>query len=415
MHVGAGKGQQYRSKAAANEPSHRINGGEATYEIVDNRLEAVQLQKLQRTADNSPQAERIGRMEAILEIAPVPAADKPRSSQNNTCTHTAACMPVQLKLVDGAQYYAVDPSGSFFTTTFKELINKIGAYNKGHGRAGLVVLRDETREMLARKDDPRRKQVLTILLDDINHELAAHQEMEAETEGGGSLQQWAASVDEKRDADQGATVNALTAMGQGKGTLTKVLDKNWFKLAIEATGHLAMGVIGVAASGAAVVGTVGVLLFQGIAGILGGIGQMAIGVSKAVRAHLMRIGKGAMLAALTGFEATVGTITSTLGAVAGWGAVGPIVSGIAGVISNIIKAVRAYFTGNEKMPKWLRGVLVVLESVFGLLGKIGSAIAGLVAQAAVAVTKFVGALIGELVLAVKGARGIKMYDDAPDK
>jgi len=460
MNTHADRAQENKSQSMANAVSQKQSSGESSFQFDDSRPEAIVQRKLQEVTDNSPQVMLLkafhemandspekekqlphegwravqqvqDRVKPTLQAKGLSINDGPALEREADLMGTKAAtikslvptsvsqaadakgVPVQLKLVEGARYYAVDPSGSFLTTTFKKLINRIDAYNKTHSRTDLGLLHDKTLAMETRKKEPRRKQVLTILLDDINHELSAHQEVESETRGDVNLQKRADLVDEKRAADQGATVNAISAMGQGKGTLRKVLDKNWIKLAIEATGHLAMGVIGVAASGVAVVGTSGVLLFQGVAGILGGIGQMAIGVSKGMRAHLMRIGELALQATLTGFEATVGTVTSALGAVAGWGAIGPIVSGIAGGISNMIKAVRAYYTGNDKMPKWLRGVLVVLESVFGLLGRIGSAIANLVADAAVAVSKLVIALISELVLAVKGTRGIKMYDDAP--
>ena len=62
----ANKSRENQARALGNQPSQGKNGSKTTFDIVDNRPEAIQLRRLQEMADNSPQAKRL---EALQEMA----------------------------------------------------------------------------------------------------------------------------------------------------------------------------------------------------------------------------------------------------------------------------------------------------------------------------------------------------------
>jgi len=72
----ANKSQENQVRAVANQPSRRKEGSKATFVLVDNRPEAIQLRKLQEMADNSPQAKEAARLQAMMDSSPQMVAQR---------------------------------------------------------------------------------------------------------------------------------------------------------------------------------------------------------------------------------------------------------------------------------------------------------------------------------------------------
>ncbi len=189
--------------------------------------------------------------------------------------------------------------------------------------------------------------------------------------------------------------------------LKEFLSVKSVALALEGVGHIVAGVIAVAAGGATAASLVGVA--PGTIAIVGGVGQILIGISKWVRAAIVGWAKAhndngkptdqakAWIDGLTAFEAAIGVSSAvvTAGAAA---LVGTIISGIA----SLVKLIRAAMSGvlNKKLPEWV----VMLEGVGGVFGSLG-AIVGKGAAGAVD-------LIKTLVNYIKTFRGAAAADEA---
>ncbi len=70
MYTHTAKSQENKSRNVASQPSSNVDGGHATFQLEDNRPEAVQLKKLQMMADNSPQAANAARLQAMARSRP---------------------------------------------------------------------------------------------------------------------------------------------------------------------------------------------------------------------------------------------------------------------------------------------------------------------------------------------------------
>jgi predicted MPP superfamily phosphohydrolase len=66
MKTSADKTQENRNRAVANTISRKQSSG-GTFQLVDNRPETVQLQKLQEMMANSPHAKKIAQFQAMAD------------------------------------------------------------------------------------------------------------------------------------------------------------------------------------------------------------------------------------------------------------------------------------------------------------------------------------------------------------
>lgn len=189
--------------------------------------------------------------------------------------------------------------------------------------------------------------------------------------------------------------------------IKKFLSVKSVTLGLEGLGHIVAGIVAVAAGGATAASLVGVA--PGTVAIVGGVGQILIGVSKWVRAAIVgwanahnEDGKPskeakAWIDGLTAFEAAIGVSSAvvTAGAAA---LVGTIISGMA----SLIKLIRAAMSGvlNKKLPGWV----VALEGAMGVFGSLGSII-GKGAAGAVDLIKM-------LVNSIKTFRGVATAEQA---
>ncbi len=226
------------------------------------------------------------------------------------------------------------------------------------------------------------------------------------------------SVHEQESLNSGASTmqhKETTVQRQEKVTqrlsvfkkLKEFLSVKSVALALEGIGHIAAGVIAVAAGGATAASLVGVA--PGTIAIVGGVGQILIGVSKWVRAAIVGWAKAhnengkptekakAWIDGLTAFEAAIG-ISSTVVTAGASALVGAIIGGIA----SLVKLIRAAMSGilNKKLPDWV----VMLEGLGGAFGSLASMV-GKGASGAVDVIKFI-------VNSIKSFRGAAAADEA---
>ena len=74
MYTHTAKSQENKSRNVAS----KVDGGHATFQLEDNRPEAVQLKKLQMMADNSLQAAKAARLQAMANSGPYSVAQRMR-------------------------------------------------------------------------------------------------------------------------------------------------------------------------------------------------------------------------------------------------------------------------------------------------------------------------------------------------
>ncbi len=67
MNTHADKTQEIKSQSVANEVSQKQGSGKATFQLVDNRPEAVTQRKLQEMVNNSPQAKQDAQLQAMAD------------------------------------------------------------------------------------------------------------------------------------------------------------------------------------------------------------------------------------------------------------------------------------------------------------------------------------------------------------
>lgn len=178
------------------------------------------------------------------------------------------------------------------------------------------------------------------------------------------------------ELSQAATYDTVQRLGIFD-KIKKALSVKSVALGIEGLGHIIAGIVAVAAGGATAASLVGVA--PGTVAIVGGVGQILIGVSKWVRAAIVgwanyhsdgKLSDSAKgwVDGLTGFEAAIG-ISSTVVTAGASALVGAILGGI----SSLIKLIRAVVSGtggmsNKKLPGWI----VTLESVFGVFSSLSA-------------------------------------------
>lgn len=161
-----------------------------------------------------------------------------------------------------------------------------------------------------------------------------------------------------------------------KPALTSIIS-----LSLEGAGHVAMGILATIAGAGAISSLA--LAPVGLISILGGVGQMVVGVSKWVRAGMLGYARskneplssalGKAFSALTAVEGAIILATSIAGA-ASAGAIVGIVSKSIGALSALIKLLRGGLSVSDKvrakMPKWI----VVIEGIISGLGAIPAAL-----------------------------------------
>ena len=78
MYTHTAKSQENKSRNVASQPSSKVDGGHATFQLEDNRPEAVQLKKLQMMADNTLKAAKAARLQAMANSGPYSVAQRMR-------------------------------------------------------------------------------------------------------------------------------------------------------------------------------------------------------------------------------------------------------------------------------------------------------------------------------------------------
>lgn len=193
------------------------------------------------------------------------------------------------------------------------------------------------------------------------------------------------------------------------GRIKRWLGKGW-RLAVEATGHFIQGIIQTIAGFGATLSVAGAL--PGIVAGIGGIVQLVIGISKSVRAHILRTGKKAKSTfnKLIGFEAVLGTLSAISGIVSGaisldtWKRVAEIIFKSADTLGGIIKFVRSFLDDKPGMKR-VKGILIMIESGIGFLTGLGSGIAQGIGKGAGWILKVIASVIKKIITLFKGRRG----------
>jgi hypothetical protein len=193
------------------------------------------------------------------------------------------------------------------------------------------------------------------------------------------------------------------------GRIKRWLGKGW-RLAIEATAHFIQGIIQAIAGFGATMTAVGAL--PGIVAGISGIVQIVIGISKSVRAHILRTKNKATSAfnKLIGFEAVLGTLSAISGIVSGaisldaWKRVAEIIFKSADTIGGIIKFVRSFLSDKPGMKR-VKGILIMIESGIGFLTGLGSSIAQGIGKGAGWILKVIASVIKKIITLFKGRRG----------
>ena len=84
MNTHADKTQENKSQAVSALDSQMQSGGEATFQFVDNRPEAVAQRKLQEMANNSPQAQQVAQLQSMADNHSVQNQQPIQKKENNT-------------------------------------------------------------------------------------------------------------------------------------------------------------------------------------------------------------------------------------------------------------------------------------------------------------------------------------------
>lgn len=95
MNTRAEKSQENKSQSVANEISQKHESGEHSFELVDNRPEAIAQRKLRETVNNSSQANQLMALQQMINDSP--QAKKARQAQEKADNYIAKQYPTQKK------------------------------------------------------------------------------------------------------------------------------------------------------------------------------------------------------------------------------------------------------------------------------------------------------------------------------
>jgi hypothetical protein len=84
MNTHADKTQENKSRTAANAVSQKQSGAESTFQFVDIRPEAIVQQKLQKMANNSPQAKKAAQLQSMANHNSAKQQQSAQETENNT-------------------------------------------------------------------------------------------------------------------------------------------------------------------------------------------------------------------------------------------------------------------------------------------------------------------------------------------
>lgn len=169
-------------------------------------------------------------------------------------------------------------------------------------------------------------------------------------------------------------------------------------LTVEALGHITAG-IALLVAGIPMTATPAAIL--GIATTVAGACQCLIGISKAIRAHLMSKYQdnpgqiAGVLGALISVEGVLWAACTPAAFIAGGGL--SIAAGVVSAAGSLVKIVRGVLSGLKLIGSKVKGALIIIEAICGLFGSISGlvtkaiakAVAGIVSKAASTIVNFV--------------------------
>lgn len=187
------------------------------------------------------------------------------------------------------------------------------------------------------------------------------------------------------DKTTGKSLSGVVQRAGKKPALSSIIP-----LFLEGVGHIAMGILATVAGAGAISSLA--LAPVGILSIVGGVGQMVVGISKMIRGGVMAYARskgsplsnaqGRTIAVLTAIEGAIIVATSVAGAAAG-GAILGIISKSIGAFSALLKFIRGGLSVSDrirkKMPKWiaiLEGVISGFGAIPGALASAGTVLMG---------------------------------------